>query len=172
LAEPSLHVATICYGGQAAAGYLRSALALEAACAARGLPMRLELGGGEALIGRARAGMMTQFLAGQASHLLFADADTDFTADDVFALLDSGSDVAVREPGLLLVSREAATRIAGAHPELAASLRDVRGAGAAPSVMVFDSLIEPETRRYLSDIESFCSRWRGLGGEVFHGRAA
>jgi hypothetical protein len=172
LAEPSLHVATICYGGQAGVGYMRSALALEAACADRGLPLRLELGGGEALIGRARAGMMAQFLAGPASHLLFADADTDFTPQDVFGLLESGAEVALREPGLLLIARAAAARIAEAHPELTASLRDVRGAGAAPSVMVFDSLIEPESRRYLSDIQSFCRRGRDLGGEVFVGRAA
>jgi hypothetical protein len=172
LAEPSLHVATICYGGQAGVGYMRSALALEAACAERNLPLRLELGGGEALIGRARAGMMAQFLAGQASHLLFADADAEFTPDEVFALLGSRAEVAIREPGLLLIAREAAARIGAAHPELAASLRDLRGAGAAPAAMVFDSLIEPETRRYLSDIESFCRRWRDLGGEVFGGRAA
>lgn len=172
MAEPSLHVATICYGGQAGVGYMRSALALETACTARGLPMRLELGGGEALIGRARAGMMAQFLAGEASHLLFADADAAFTPQEVFALLDAGAEVAVRDPGLLLVARAAAARIGAAHPELTASLRDVRGAGAAPVAMVFDSLIEPQTRQYLSDIESFCRRWRDLGGEVFRARAA
>lgn len=166
MAELSLHVATVCYGGQAGVGYMRALLALEAACAARGLPLHLELGGGEALIGRARAGMMTQFLAGGASHLLFADADVEFTPDDVFGLLDAGAGVAVREPGLLLIGREAATRVRDAHPELAASLRDVRGAGAEPSAMVFDSLIEPGTRRYLSDVESFCRRWRDLGGAV------
>jgi hypothetical protein len=36
---------------------------------------------------------MTKFLATDASHLLFVDADIGFTPDDVFRLLDSGLDV-------------------------------------------------------------------------------
>lgn len=172
MAEPSLHVATVCYGGRAGDGYMRSLLALEAACAGRGVALHLQLGGGEALIGRARAGMMTRFLAGEASHLLFADADVEFTPDEVFGWLDADASVAVREPGLLLIGREAAAQLRAAYPEREASLRDVHGAGAEPSAMVFDSLIEPETRRYLSDVESFCRRWRDLGGEVAVGGAS
>jgi hypothetical protein len=33
--------------------------------------------------------------------------------------------------------------------------------------MVFDSFVEPETGRYLTDFEAFCRRWRDLGGEVW-----
>ena len=71
----SIYLATNCYGGQASAAYMQSLLALRAACAARGVGLHVELGGGEALIGRARAAMMARFLAATATHLLFIDSD-------------------------------------------------------------------------------------------------
>lgn len=89
----SLVLATPCYGGQVHMIYTQSLLALQPACHDRGLALRLDLGGGEALIGRARAGMLERFLRSGADRLLFADADVGFTPDDVFRLLDSGHDV-------------------------------------------------------------------------------
>jgi len=73
--------------------YLRSLLALRAACAAAEIPLEIDLGGGEALIGRARAAMMAKFLAREASHLLFVDADIGFESQAAFRLLGSGRDV-------------------------------------------------------------------------------
>lgn len=90
---PSLILATPCYGGMIHLIYMQSLLALQSACEARGVPLQSDLGGGEALISRARGGMMARFLASDASHLLFADADVGFTPDDVFRLLDAGRDV-------------------------------------------------------------------------------
>ena len=65
---PSLCLATPCYAGLAHALYARSLLALGPACAARGVSLEIDLGGGEALIGRARAAMMANFVAGEATH--------------------------------------------------------------------------------------------------------
>jgi len=93
LPDPSLYLATPCYGGLAHALYLRSLLALRAACAAGQVPLEIDLGGGEALIGRARAAMMAKFLAGRASHLLFVDADIGFQPQGVFRLLGAGREV-------------------------------------------------------------------------------
>ena len=63
--------------------------------------------------------------------------------------------------------RLAQHEVCDAHPELRASLRDVRGAQTAEAPMVFDSLIEPGTGRYLADLDAFARRWRDLGGEVW-----
>jgi len=193
--------------------YTQSLLALQPACRARGLPLQLDLGGGEALIGRGRASMMAKFLRTGASHLLFADADVGFTPQDVFRLLDADRDVigglyprnrmdaaalaqgrpladmlrlegetlagappgeadglqsvASLGTGFLMISRRAALRMGEGYPQLRARLGDVSGVGIDAAVMVFDSFIEPETGRYLSDYEAFCRRWRDLGGEVW-----
>lgn len=93
MSEPNLYLATPCYGGLAHALYMRSLMALRAACGAEGVALQLDVGGGEALIGRGRASMMAKFLAGPASHLLFVDADVGFEPEAVFRLLRSGRDV-------------------------------------------------------------------------------
>lgn len=91
--SPSLFLATPCYGGLAHALYMRSLLALRPACAARRIGLQVELGGGEALIGRARAAMLAKFLASSSTSLLFVDADIGFPPEAVFRLLDAGRDV-------------------------------------------------------------------------------
>jgi hypothetical protein len=164
-----------CYGGLARTGFMRGVLALESACVARSVRLKVELGGGEALISRARAGALAQFLAGEATHLILCDSDVTFVPEAIFGLLGSGADVAGAPgeggnlaPGLMLVSRKAARAVADAHPQLRASLRDLRGASpGSMAPMVFDSLVDPETGRYLADFDAFCRRWRDLGGDVF-----
>jgi hypothetical protein len=161
----SIHLATLCYGGVAQARYLRSLLALRSACARREVPLHLDLGGGEALASRGRAGMMARFLAGEATHLLFADSEAAFTPQEVFALLDAGREAAASEaqdaegqPALLLISRDAARRVCEAFPQLHAALGDVRNAGAAGAAMVFEPVIEPGSGRYICDLRAFCRR--------------
>lgn len=199
----SIFLSAPCYGGQAHTLFMRSLLVLRPACAERGVGYSVELGGGEALIGRGRAAAMAKFLAGQATHLLFVDADIGFPPDAVFRLLDAGRDVvggaypkklqppsgpmafefeplpgarpsadgllqvASAGTGFLMISRSAAQRVAAAHPELMARLGDMHELGIAEAAMVFDSLVEPDTDRYLSDYQAFCHRWRALGGEVW-----
>jgi hypothetical protein len=72
---------------------MRSLLKLRSACQARGVGLHIELGGGEALIGRGRAALMTQFLKGDASHLLFVDSDIGFEPQAVFRLFDAAREV-------------------------------------------------------------------------------
>lgn len=90
---PSIYLATPCYGGQAYIGFVQGLLDLQAACAARGVGLSINLGGGDALITRARAVMAAKFLASDATHLLFVDADIAFSPDHVFRLLDAERDL-------------------------------------------------------------------------------
>lgn len=90
---PSIFLATPCYGGLAHIHFMRSVLDLQAACAARGVGLTVELGGGDALITRARAAMADKFLKSSASHLLFVDADIGFRPEQVFRLLDADRDL-------------------------------------------------------------------------------
>jgi hypothetical protein len=58
-------------------------------------------------------------------------------------------------------------RIVDAHPELRARMGDMADPLATEAVMVFETMIEPETGQYLSEDYAFCRRWRDLGGEIW-----
>jgi hypothetical protein len=69
--------------------------------------------------------------------------------------------------GFLMIKRNAMQRVVDAHPELRAKMGDMADRMAPEAVMVFDTLIEPETGEYLSEDYAFCRRWRALGGEIW-----
>jgi hypothetical protein len=168
----SIHLASLGYGGLVQARFMRSVLALRRACEARGAALRLDLSGGEALVSRGRAGHMARFLAGEATHLVFADAEAAFAAEEVLGLAASAAAVATigaapggaasdLRPAVLLIRREAAERMVEAYPELRAGLADIRG-GETPAPLLFESLVEPGTGRYLEDVAAFIARWERL----------
>lgn len=218
----SIFLATPCYGGMASINYMRSVLDLQAACAERGVGLEVFLGGGDALITRARGTMAGRFLnQTQATHLFFVDADIGFRPENVFRLLDHDADIvggvyptknidwaktrAAAQAGLkdlqaasvgyvvrfipnaansveldddgfgpvsyvgtgfMMIKRQALARICEAHPELLARQSDMTGSVVSEAIMVFDTMIEPETGEYLSEDYAFCRRWRDLGGVI------
>ena len=93
-AAPYIYLAAPCYGGQLNIYFVKSILALQAACRERGIGLHIELMGGDALITRARSRLAAQFLAHpQATHLLFIDSDIGFLPMNVFRLLESGKEM-------------------------------------------------------------------------------
>jgi hypothetical protein len=89
------------------------------------------------------------------------------TADNNVEVSGGMARVAYCGTGFLMIKREAVQRLVDAHPELRARMGDMAGSGAAEAVMVFETMIEPETGQYLSEDYAFCRRWSDLGGEIW-----
>jgi hypothetical protein len=162
--SPAIYLAVNCYGGLAQAAFMNSLMAFRAACAVKGVILHFELAGGEALSSRGRAAEMAKFLASSATHLVFAESDRGFDADEMFELVASDQLVAEgpANSGLLLIQRGAAQRMWDGYPDLRGRLGDMAGLKVSEASFVFEPLIEPDSRRYLSDIAAFRHRWRDL----------
>jgi hypothetical protein len=94
-AAVSLVVATPCFGGQISVHYASSLLRLQMlARGYRNLNLKVLFKDGDALITRARASLISQFLDDPgATHLLFIDADIGFDSEQVLRLIQSGADM-------------------------------------------------------------------------------
>ncbi len=89
------------------------------------------------------------------------------TADKSVEVEDGFARVAYGGTGFLMIRREAMQRLFDGYPELRARMGDMHDHLAPEAVMVFDTMVEPETGQYLSEDYAFCRRWRDLGGEVW-----
>ena len=71
--------------------------------------------------------------------------------------------------GFMMISREAVLKMVKAYPELKYN-NDVNIANAELKdhfYALFDTMIDPVDRRYLSEDYTFCRRWQEIGGEVW-----
>ena len=69
--------------------------------------------------------------------------------------------------GFLLISRSAVTRMIAGFPDTRCRHGHVLGGSESEIYALFDCLIDPVTRLYLSEDYAFCARWRAVGGEVW-----
>lgn len=89
------------------------------------------------------------------------------TPDSSVDVVDGFAKVAYGGTGFLMIKRNAMQRLVDAHPELRARMGDMGDNLASEAVMIFDTMIEPETGQYLSEDYAFCRRWRDLGGDIW-----
>ena len=91
----NLVVATPCFGGQLSVTYAASLFKLQTLLRAYGdFNLKLIFKDGDALITRARASLISQFLDDpSATHLLFIDADIGFEPEQVIRLLQCGAEM-------------------------------------------------------------------------------
>lgn len=69
--------------------------------------------------------------------------------------------------GFMLIKRSVIDRMKDAYKDTLGCVNDVQGYNIDTYVAVFDCMIDPETRRYLSEDFAFCRRWQQLGGEIW-----
>jgi len=89
------------------------------------------------------------------------------TPDHSVEVVNGIAKVAYGGTGFLMIRREAMQQLVDAHPELRAKMGDMGDRLAGEAVMVFETMIEPETGQYLSEDYAFCRRWHDLGGEIW-----
>jgi len=107
-----LAVATPCFGGQVSSIYAGSVFNLQRELRGTGVELKLMLREGDALITRARANLVAQFLDDpEATHLLFIDADIGFTTDQVIRLIASEADMVAGVYPIKRVDWEKARRV-------------------------------------------------------------
>jgi hypothetical protein len=108
-----LVVATPCFGGQLSTIYAKSIFRLQSAVRAKSnIELKVELRDGDALITRARANLMTQFLDdASTTHFLFIDADIGFQPEQVFRLIECGADMVAGVYPIKRVNWEKARRM-------------------------------------------------------------
>ena len=214
-----LFIATPAYGCYVCKEYLSALLMLRVLCAKNGIETSVKLLGNESLITRARNIIVAEFLKSGSTHLLFIDADINFMAESVLAMLGADKDVMCgiyskksynwdklalraahsREPlsqllldfninivadtpviqnrfvrihdgatGFMLIKRSVLERMYEAFPELTCVNDIPSSRDEIPSyVAVFETMIDPRDRRYLSEDYAFVRRYQSIGGEVW-----
>ena len=68
--------------------------------------------------------------------------------------------------GFLLIKRDVFTKMHAKYPELNC-VNDHQNKDLDEYVAVFDCMIDPVSRRYLSEDYAFCRRWQQMGGQIF-----
>lgn len=81
--------------------------------------------------------------------------------DNLIKLKDAGT-------GFMCIKKETIQQMFDAHPELKyANDINVDNKFEPHMYALFDTMIDPESRRYLSEDYTFCRLWQNLGGDVY-----
>jgi hypothetical protein len=80
---------------------------------------------------------------------------------------DRFGEVAEAPTGFMCIKRAVFDRLKAGYPNLKYSPEWLQpGDDPDSNYLFFDTLVDPDTRRYLSEDYAFCRRWRDIGGKV------
>tara|TARA_B100000768_G_scaffold123148_1_gene113944 strand:- start:1935 stop:2606 length:672 start_codon:yes stop_codon:yes gene_type:complete len=68
--------------------------------------------------------------------------------------------------GFMMISREALTKMHEQYPELTCK-NDHQNRDFDEYCAIFDCMIDPDSKRYLSEDYAFCRRWQQIGGKIY-----
>lgn len=81
-------------------------------------------------------------------------------------ILNGFAEVLDGPTGFMLVKREVFTKMFEKYPELNC-VNDHANRDLEKYCAVFDCMIDPESKRYLSEDYAFCRRWQMMGGKIY-----
>ncbi|KQX39446.1 hypothetical protein [Variovorax sp. Root434] len=172
-------VMTPSHDGKFFQNYVASMLNFTVQSERTGMRMQVLMHQGESLVTRARNNCVAQFLANpQWTHLFWIDADIGFSAQAAFRLLLSGYDELRIQPdgfmemteaptGFMAIKRSVFERLIASYPDLSYVPDSIGEADLGLHYRFFDVMVDPVTRRYLSEDYGFCRLWSGLGESVY-----
>jgi cellulose synthase/poly-beta-1,6-N-acetylglucosamine synthase-like glycosyltransferase len=82
------------------------------------------------------------------------------------ALVDGFTEVLDGPTGFMCIRRSAIEKMYKAYPELMCK-NDHQNKDLENYCAIFDCMIDPVNRRYLSEDYAFCRRWQQIGGQIF-----
>jgi hypothetical protein len=192
-----IHFMTPCYGGQITEVCFSSYLQWTILAMQNGLDFQLDTLSNESNVNRARNSCAAKFLAGDATHLMFVDADIQFRAEDINKLVSHDKEIVGGiYPQKTLPPKMVVNTLDNGKRE--GDLVEVGTLGTGFMLIkrvVFQAMIEEGAQKYtdaigLSSVEndnqydffnctidsngryltedwSFCRRWRQLGGQIW-----
>jgi hypothetical protein len=91
--KAKIFVATPMYGGLCTGGYALGLLNMAGICSKHGMALYYAHMQNESLITRARNSLAYDFLASEATHLMFIDADISFNPQDIVSMVNADKDI-------------------------------------------------------------------------------
>jgi len=82
------------------------------------------------------------------------------------AVVNGFAEVLDGPTGFMVVKRRVFTQMFERYPELRC-VNDHQNKDLDEYIAVFDCMIDPDTKRYLSEDYAFCRRWQQMGGKIY-----
>jgi len=194
---PKIHFMTPCYGGQITEVCFSSYLQWTILALQNNLDFQIDTLSNESNVNRARNSCAAKFLSGDATHLMFVDADIQFNPRDIVKLVGHDKDIVggiypqKTLPPKMVVNTLDNARTEGDLVEVGtlgtgfmlvkrAVFEQMIAAGATPygddiglsdvennNQYDFFNCTIDSNGRYLTEDWSFCRKWRELGGEIW-----